>query len=208
MIIEYLGHACFRLAGKNYSVVIDPYEKGSVPGIELKNGITANYVFSSHNHHDHNAISLIKIQKCENKPTFSDIIVNHDKNNGLLRGKCKAYIFEIDGYRIAHLGDICDISNIGYFDQLKNLDIVLCPINGFYTISAQEAFKLCSIIKPKLIIPMHYEVKNLGIGYPDNGQIDSFIKLFSNHFINSSYQIELDEHLFKFDAIIFNDYMK
>ena len=34
MIVKYIGHACFKImdAETGYSIVIDPYEPGSVPG--------------------------------------------------------------------------------------------------------------------------------------------------------------------------------
>ena len=33
--IEYFGHSCFRITGDKGCVVLDPYEKGSVPGTEM-----------------------------------------------------------------------------------------------------------------------------------------------------------------------------
>ena len=38
MKITWYGHSCFRLESAAGSVIFDPYERGSVPGMELPVG--------------------------------------------------------------------------------------------------------------------------------------------------------------------------
>ena len=33
MKLQYLGHSCFKLESEGYEIVLDPYEKDSVPGL-------------------------------------------------------------------------------------------------------------------------------------------------------------------------------
>ena len=32
MKITYLGHSCFKIESQDYSIVLDPYQDGKVPG--------------------------------------------------------------------------------------------------------------------------------------------------------------------------------
>lgn len=32
MKLIYMGHSCFRVESEGYSVILDPYQDGSVPG--------------------------------------------------------------------------------------------------------------------------------------------------------------------------------
>ena len=63
------------------------------------------------------------------------------------------YILEIDNVRIYHTGDT---DNISEMSQLENIDIALLPVSGKYVMTWQEALEAAKVIKPKLVIPMHY----------------------------------------------------
>ena len=80
--------------------------------------------------------------------------------------------------------------------------IILAPINGFYTINAQELRKICDIIKPRLVIPMHYFRRENMSGLPDDKQIEKFKQLFDYKEVNES-SIIVDEKLFDKEALIF-----
>jgi len=58
----------------------------------------------------------------------------------------------MDGKNIAHLGD----TYLDGVDPLGNIDLLLVPIGGHYTMNIEEALKAVEIIKPKMVIPMHY----------------------------------------------------
>lgn len=65
------------------------------------------------------------------------------------------YIFDVDGRRIYHAGDIDRIP------ELKEIraDIAMVPVGGTYTMDAAEAAAAINEdIKPKVAIPMHYTV--------------------------------------------------
>ena len=60
MKLTWHGHACFSLESTDGIIVFDPFEDGSVPGIRNLD-LEANEVLCSHEHHDHNARSKVKI---------------------------------------------------------------------------------------------------------------------------------------------------
>lgn len=63
------------------------------------------------------------------------------------------FIFNFDWTILYHAWDT-DI-----IPEMENIspDIALLPVSGKYTMTAQEAVKSLELIKPKIVIPMHYD---------------------------------------------------
>ena len=201
-IINY-GHACFKIIDDDISIILDPYQDQSVPGLTLPDGLEADYVFCSHDHYDHNAFNKVKLTNCKPQIYMKEIVLNHDPNEGRLRGKSIARIFYFSDYSICHLGDIGDVEQALEIEELKNIDVVLCPINGFYTIGALDALKLQKVLNWKLLIPMHYFKKEDGSGYPDGNQIDIFKNKIDKYFSADTNEIEINDKLFSYRYLIF-----
>ena len=203
-LINY-GHACFKVIDDGVSVVFDPYRDDSVPGLTLPKGIEADYVFCSHDHDDHNAANKVKLTG--NKPPLKmkEVVLNHDPQGGRLRGKTIARILYFSDYSICHLGDCGDVNELLENEEIDNIDIVLCPINGFYTIGALDALRLKRNKNWKLLIPMHYQIKTseMSTGYPDGGQINIFIKSVDRFAFAPSSGFEVNDKYFKYNYLIF-----
>ncbi len=195
-----LGHASFKFVDDKVSAVFDPYE--GIDGLNMPI-VKANYLFISHEHHDHNAREYVELEPCENNINIGSIMVPHDHHNGAHRCINKIHIFTMGGYHIAHLGDIGCIPNDDVLEELKGLDIVLAPINGFYTIDPEELMEIINIIKPRLIIPMHYYRKENNSGLKDPGMIDRFKRLIDYKEVNEPFVL-IDEKTFAKPALIFN----
>lgn len=202
MKITNLGHASFLLEGNEISFVIDPYQDNSVPGLRFPK-VIANYVFKSHDHHDHNAVELVNVEPTNTEIKYETITVPHDHHNGAERGLNKIHFFYVDNMKIIHTGDLGCIPGSDVLEKMKNADVLLAPINGFYTISAQELLDICQIIKPKIVIPMHYYKKEDNSGYPDGGQIDKFKQLFDKFIEVNDYSINVDNKPTDNKAFIF-----
>ncbi len=137
MKITNLGHASFLFETDKVSFVLDPYRDNSVPGLKMPK-VKANYVFCSHDHYDHNAKDKVEIIKPTIDLKYDTIIVPHDHHNGTHRGLNKMHIFYIDGLKIIHSSDLGCIPNSEILEKMQNTDSLLAPINGFYTISAED----------------------------------------------------------------------
>lgn len=198
-IINY-GHACFKFIDENASIVFDPYD--GIDGLKMPQ-VEANYLYVSHGHHDHNAIEYVDLIPTENRINIGSVLVPHDHHNGMKRGMNKIHIFYMGGYKIAHMGDVGCIPNEEVIKELKGLDILLIPINGFYTVSAKEAKEIVDLIKPRLVIPMHYYRKDNNSGLKDDGQIEIFKQLIDYKEVNSD-TVFVNEETFNKPALIFN----
>lgn len=77
---------------------------------------------------------------------------NINKKFHPLSNKWVGYLIDIGGVRYCVVGD-SDVT-----DELKSIkcDVLFVPIGGIYTMDAKEASELANIIKPKLVVPVHY----------------------------------------------------
>ena len=205
--LVYLGHASFLIKGKDYSLVVDPYQDNSVPNLKFPLIEEVDAVFCSHEHSDHNARNLVTIK---NNPTCIERIsikVPHDKEGGAKRGMNDINVFEIDGYKIVHLGDTGCLLSAQTLAPTMNCDILLAPINGFFTIGQEELKALCDIIKPRIVVPMHYFMEQYQSGYPDGNTIDRFKKIFPDYQLIDNEELDLDKFKDYKGALIFNKYL-
>ena len=184
MDIFYLGHSSFKLKGKYGSVITDPFDPKKV-GLKYSSN-EADIVSISHEHEDHNAVSVIKGEpkvisgpgEYEIKgisilafPTF------HDAKNGEERGKNTIYVYEIDGVRICHLGDLGQKLPDSLIESLGDIDVLMIPVGGIFTIGPSEAVEIVRDMEPSFVLPMHYFVD--GINKETFGKmepIETFLK--------------------------------
>ena len=161
--IDYYGHSCFRVSYGTHSCIFDPYARHSVPGTELPEGLSADVVYCSHDHGDHNARDLIRETSDGNDPFRAvSITVPHDDQNGRLRGMNRITLITAGGCRIAHYGDTGRLLTDDEYQIMKSADVVLIPVGGHFTIDARQAKEIIDRVAPKLTILMHYRKGNRG----------------------------------------------
>ncbi len=176
MKITYHGHACFTVESEGYSIVLDPYK--GVRGYEDVD-LEANEVLCSHGHFDHAYTDGMKLKEGKESPFKVEIIdTYHDDKKGLLRGKNRITVLTAEGKRVAHFGDLGHMLNDEQSARLKDLDCIMIPVGGFFTINAEKAAEIVRQLQPKHIIPMHYKDGDKGLEVV--GTADDFIKLLSD----------------------------
>jgi L-ascorbate metabolism protein UlaG (beta-lactamase superfamily) len=177
MKIEWLGHSCFKITSHEYSICLDPYNPKMIPGID-KLEVTANLVLTSHQHEDHNykePVNIVDKEKPDNLK-ISYIETYHDDQSGKIRGKNKITIIEDDNIKVAHMGDLGTEPNLDQLNLLDSLDAIMIPVGGHYTIDALMAKKICNVLKPIVIIPMHYRSEQVGFKVLDT--VENFVKVY------------------------------
>lgn len=182
MKITWIGHSCFKIESKGCSIILDPYADGSVPGYKpIRERVNA--VFCSHGHGDHNGVSCVEIIPDAEFPfTVTTVETYHDDQMGKLRGKNIIHIIDDGECRIAHLGDIGCSLNEEQIRILSDLDAVMIPVGGYYTINAVQAEEMIEQIKPKMVLPMHYRdtKEDIVYGYDEIEGISKFLEDFSS----------------------------
>lgn len=161
MKITYFGHSCFLVEDGGHSILFDPYENHSVPGLELPAHIETNEVFCSHDHADHNGAELIQSSH-DNTWSVHFLTVPHDDESGKKRGFCRITCVDVNGVSVVHMGDIGrDLSEEEY-ERLKGTDILMIPVGGYYTIDAETAHQIVERLHPSLTLLMHYRDGKIG----------------------------------------------
>src|SRR3989344_1142508 len=189
--IYWAGQSCFQISLSNSKdnsaeVVIDPY---SDIGLKLPR-LSADIVMVTHDHPDHNNIGAVAgspfvIQgpgEYEIKEVFIRGIPSfHDDKEGKERGSNTIYIFESENMKFCHLGDLgqSQLSD-EQMEKIDSVDVLMIPIGGVYTISANAAQKIISQIEPKIVIPMHYKIPGLKV---ELDELSKFLKIMGKNAI-------------------------
>jgi len=187
MEITWLGHSCFRLKGKQATLITDPYSPQT--GYSLGKQ-TANVVTVSHRHPGHSYIEGIggnpRAVTGPGEYEISNLLIIgvatcHDNEKGSIRGKNTVYLIEIDEVSVCHLGDLGHVLTDEQVEELGNIDVLLLPVGGVSTIAAATAAEVMRQLEPKIVIPMHYQTPALSRQLEP---VDKFLKEIGAHDIS------------------------
>ena len=177
MEIIWHGYACFELISGGYSLLLDPFRGGTLAGFpELR--FEADEALCSHGHDGHGALSAVRLRgrglpspfEVEDMPTYHDVL------RGRLRGENTARIIRAEGLRLVHLGDLgCGLTR-EQEEKISGCDALMLPVGGILTIEPYAAYELVRAARPKLVIPMHY---NVGGGSRRLRRVEEFTSLFA-----------------------------
>ncbi|MDR0778037.1 MAG: MBL fold metallo-hydrolase [Methanomassiliicoccaceae archaeon] len=179
MQIRWHGHSCFEITN-DISIVIDPHDGRSL-GIKPPSA-TADIVLMSHDHYDHNSYKSIRGEHKNvfafagefdfKGVTFTGLPTDHDEFGGSKRGKNIMYTMNIDNVSICHCGDLGNIPEEKVLNKVKGVDILMIPVGEVYTMDIKNVIRFIDIVRPRVIIPMHYRTGGLSI--PIN-PVDNFL---------------------------------
>lgn len=161
MKITWLGHSCFFVQTAEGSVVFDPFADHYVPGYTIVRA-TAEAVFCSHEHRDHGCPDGVTLSGRALTAGVEVLHVFHDDKQGALRGLNKIHILSAEGMRIAHLGDLGHMPEGEALEALRDVDALMIPVGGYYTIDPVTAKALADACGARVVIPMHYRLEDKG----------------------------------------------
>lgn len=181
--IQYLGHACFRLRGKDGIVLADPFDRSV--GFEIGRP-TAHIVTVSHNHPDHANIAAVRpmrerlfVLDGPGEYEVGGVLITgvstfHDKKKGAERGKNTVYVVHMDDVVFCHLGDLGHELTTQQIDEIGNVDVLFIPVGGGETIGPSEAASVISQLEPRLVVPMHYAMSPQQNFYGELAPLEKF----------------------------------
>lgn len=167
MKLRYYGHACFSLSYPGGpTLVIDPFDETvTYPPCNA----ACDAALLSHDHFDHNHTQSLRGDfitirsageyevrgvRITAAPSF------HDKQGGALRGPNLIFRIEGGGLTLVHLGDLGHMPNEVQQRALEDVDVLLLPIGGTYTIDTPEAEALLLAVRPRHAVAMHYRTED------------------------------------------------
>jgi len=177
--LQWLGHSAFLLtSSQGTKVLIDPPSASTGYAIAPIAGVDA--VLVTHEHSDHNNVALATgsplilrglsatgwntiDQRVKDIRIYSispAIPIYHDTQQGAQRGRNTIFVLEVDGLRLAHLGDLGHVLTPEIVQAMGAVDVVMIPVGGFYTIDAAGATTVVGQLNnPRVVIPMHYKTE-------------------------------------------------
>ncbi len=181
MKVKWLGHASFLItADDGTRILTDPF--GDYPGLSYRPiQETAEIVLVSHKHGDHFGGKVKGNpqtvsgggKKKAGSIEFSGVETYHDTSKGRERGANTVFCFTVDGVRLCHMGDLGHELSKTEAAEIGQVDVLMIPVGGVFTIDAAAAGRVCDQIRPKVVIPMHY--RNDRCDFPVSS-VEEFLK--------------------------------
>ena len=78
-----------------------------------------------------------------------------ENGNMIYGGNPGGFIIEVNGKKIYHAGDTGLTYDMKLLEDEK-IEVAFLPIGGNYTMDIEDALKAVDFIKPKTVVPMHY----------------------------------------------------
>lgn len=167
MEISWLGHSCFRIRGRQTTIVTDPYS----PDFGYSLGkLSASIVTVSHQHPGHSYVEGIsgepRLVTGPGEYEIAGVLIIgmaafHDGKKGDIKGKNTIYLMEVDEISVCHLGDLGHVLTTEQVEELGDVDVLLLPVGGVSTINAPMATEVVRQLEPKAVVPMHYKTEAL-----------------------------------------------
>ncbi len=171
MELTWYGRTCVRLRGRDAVVVADPYQ--SVVG-PTGRGLTGEIVTFSHPDDapppkpkgrpggDGGTLLPASLEKAfvldgPGEYEVRDVLITgvrtfRDDRKGADRGRNVAFVVELDGIHVIHLGDIGHLLTEDKLSDIGPVQVACVPVGG--ALSATHAGELIAQLEPRIVVPM------------------------------------------------------
>ena len=174
MDITWLGHACFRLRGRDVTILADPYTGNDWGYAPLAVSADVVTVSSMHPHH-------AGLEAVTGQPKVLRGPGEYEIGGSLIWGvrtkpRNTVYVIQLEDLTVCHLGDLASAPlTAEELTRIKDSDVLLVPVGGHCTINATQAAEVVSQIEPKVIVPMHYATEQTR-GHVELDDVDRFCR--------------------------------
>jgi L-ascorbate metabolism protein UlaG (beta-lactamase superfamily) len=173
--ITWLGRTCFRLKGREGVVITDPCPPES--GYRLGNLAPNVVTLSNVGNEGYSYLGAVT-----GDPIVLDAPGEYEVGGILVTGVATrrpdgtrnvAFVYELDGVRVAHLGLPLPGQGATSLDDIKGVDILLFPVGGGGSLTSANAADVMTAIDPSVAIPMNYSTE---FETADLETLDRFLK--------------------------------
>lgn len=158
MEITWLGRNCFRIRGREGAVVTDPCPPES--GYKFAKPAADIITLSSREDSGYNAVEVVagtpRVLDAPGEYEIGGILVTGVATKGPNDARNVAFVVEVDGIRVGHLGLLTSAPTAAQIESLGDIDVLLLPAGGGNALSPKLAQDLMTKFDPHLAIPMNY----------------------------------------------------
>ena len=166
--ITFVGHATFRMESSGGTVIATDYTGYAGSG-RMPDVVTMNHAHMTHytNFPDPNIKHVLRGwptngARAEHSLTVGDVFIRNVTTD--IRGwdgirekdGNSIFIFEVADLCIGHLGHLHHTLGPEYLGLIGQLDVVMVPVDGSYTMEQASMLEVLKLLKARLILPMHY----------------------------------------------------
>lgn len=185
MELKWLSHAGFHIKISDKNILIDPWLSGNPLAKEKLDDLKEiDIILVTHDHGDHlgDAIEIAKRTNAKVVGIYELVqyISSQGVNNVLGmniggtasldnleitlvqafhscdKGAPTGFIVKCNDESFYHAGDTGLFGDMKIIGELYRPKIALLPIGGYYTMGPHEALEAVRMIRPRIVIPMHY----------------------------------------------------
>lgn len=178
MEILWLGYSCFRIKGKEATVLTDPYRpsRGLDMGRPTAEIVTVSCDLPGHN----NVGGVVSARTVVDGPgeyEVSNVMITgiatfvSMPDGGKVRNTI--YLMEMDELKVCHLGVLDRVPSPDLIETLGSVDILMVPIARENTIQALGATEIISLLEPRMVVPMHFQTD---LGEAELNPVHRFLK--------------------------------
>lgn len=196
--VRWYGHAAFELFLDGKKILIDPWVSNPRSPVGVKDLKSVDLIVITHGHDDHVGDVLEILERNQHAKVVSVFeIANYLSGKGakgeMVGGNIGGPII-VDDVKVVlvpathsspvgvptgaviigkeatiyHAGDTGLAAEMSFVGELYRPKIALLPIGGHFTMGPVEAAKAVTLIKPEVVIPMHYGTFPVLWGKPED----------------------------------------
>lgn len=199
MDIAWIGHAAFRLRGRDSAVVTDPCPSST--GFRLNRPqadvVTVSTPAPAHSWWEGVAVDALRVLRRPGEYEIGGVLLTGISTplaapagaagKGEPPERNTAFVITIDEIVVAHLGDLGGLPGTDQIEELSRAHVALVPVGGHGHLDAALAAKVVSALEPRLVIPMLYRV---GSEKEELDPLEPFLKE-----MGAKMPAELDNHI-------------
>ncbi|MFC1886328.1 MBL fold metallo-hydrolase [Thermodesulfobacteriota bacterium] len=171
--LTYYAHCSFLWhTPKGIRVIIDPYrnDEGWYWFTRKFPSVECDLVLITHAHFDHDAANCLpdsaSVLRIPGEFHYKDIFIRGilDKHSGTLSKGIPnvMFIIETAGIRFLHIGDNYIQWSKDIKRAVENIDVLMVTVDdACRLLTYSEVHTLIKIVKPRVVIPMHYRIPEL-----------------------------------------------
>ena len=165
LLLKSFGHSSFLIKGRGKSVLLNPFKAvGCASGLNEPKGENADFILASskladEGYNPNNKLMFVEpgVYKLKNT-LLNGVEVPHDRVGGRRFGMATVWSWEQNNLKIVHMGGAAGEIDIKSQIILSRPDILFISIGGgFKTYDGKEASNIVEILKPSIVIPVHFD---------------------------------------------------
>ena len=165
LLLKSFGHSSFLIKGRGKSVLLNPFKAvGCASGLDEPKGENADFILASskladEGYNPNNELMFVKPGIYQHKNTLlKGVEVPHDRVGGRRFGMATVWSWEQNNLKIVHMGGAAGELDMNAQIILSRPDILFISIGGgFKSYDGIEASDIVKILKPAIVIPVHFD---------------------------------------------------